>query len=473
MDLSTLLSIIRLTELKESKRNALLSLIIQLSLAYFIAIALVIVSRFVGYVNYIIHNNSVMFIIILSLALLIIIADILTRKYVSYTIDTLLERLNLKINSDNNFRRDLINVSTNLNNENKLYDLINMLFGKDNIEKKPLDLLAVSSVTSNFAHIILLSLGFVLLNEVYINLFSYWYTKISIFTLIISYVLFTRNKIISGEEEEQIKYESFAISYISLLINRMLNTKFTKNKSTTDKIIHYLFTYIGVPLSMYTVVNSLFSVDSNNYPQKMPNVNLIHITDHEASDKCCVKESEKDKVKLSEKDRIKLEEKRKKCEENIRSFLSYMSEKVGAESPINMNKEEFTEFVCKRVENFKKGENNKLFTLLCNKDSSLIAPFDLGNIKIYKGYIYLEESYNIERVLRNTEILNNSIILLIRVGKSISVISIIRLRVKLSIEDTILLRNKTVRNGNKIIDYFKENPINYNCDLDLAIFITQ
>jgi hypothetical protein len=467
MDLLTLLlSIIRLTELKESKRNAILSLIVQLSFAYFIA--LVIVSRFVGFVNYII-----IFIIILSLILLIIITDISMKKYVLYTIDTLIETLNLKINGDNNIRQDIINAVNILNDKNKLYDLINKLIEKDNIERKQLGRLIVSSVISNFAHIILLSLGFVLLNEVYTNLFSYRYIMISVFTLIVSYTLFIRNKIISSKEEEQIKYESFAISYISLLINRMLNTKFTKNKSTTDKIIYYLFTYIGVPLSMYTVVNSLFSVDSNNYPQKMPNVNLIHITDHEASDTCCVKESEKDKVKLSEKDKIKLEEKRKKCEENIRSFLSYMAEKVGAESPINMKKEEFTEFVCKRVENFKKGENNKLFTLLCNKDSSLIAPYDLGNIKIYKGYIYLEESHNIEKVLRNTEILNNSIILLIKVGKSISVISIIRLRVKLSIEDTILLRNKTVRNGNKIIDYFKENPINYNCDLDLAMFISQ
>jgi len=73
MDLSTLLSIIRLTELKESKRNAILSLIVQLSFAYFIA--LVIVSRFVGFVNYII-----MFIIMLSLILLIIITDISMKK---------------------------------------------------------------------------------------------------------------------------------------------------------------------------------------------------------------------------------------------------------------------------------------------------------------------------------------------------------------------------------------------------------
>jgi len=464
MDLSTLLSIIGLTELKESKRNALLSLIVQLSFAYFIA--LVIVSRFVGYVNYIAYNNLVEFIIILSLMLLIIITDILIKKYVLYTlINTLLETLNLKINSDNNFRRDIINASKNLNDKNKLYDLINKLFEKDNIEIKQLGLFIVSSVINYFAYIILLSIGFVLLNEVYTNLFSYRYTMISIFTLIVSYMLFIRNKIISSEEEEQIKYEKVATSYISLLINRMLNTKFTKNISTIDKIIYYLFTYIGVPLSMYTVVNSLFSVDSNNYPQKTLNVNLIYITDHEVSDKCCVKESEKDKIKL--------EEMRKKCEENIGSFLSYMAGKVGAKSVINMNKKEFTEFVCDLVKSFKKEENNKLFTLLCNKDSSLIAPYDLGNIKIYKGYLYVEESYNIERVLRNTEILNNSIILLTRVGKSISVTSLIRLRVKLSIEDIILWNNKTIDKGRKFVYYFKNNPVNYECDLDLVISISQ
>jgi len=464
MDLSTLLSIIGLTELKESKRNALLSLIVQLSFAYFIA--LVIVSRFVGYVNYIAYNNLVEFIIILSLMLLIIITDILIKKYVLYTlINTLLETLNLKINSDNNFRRDIINASKNLNDKNKLYDLINKLFEKDNIEIKQLGLFIVSSVINYFAYIILLSIGFVLLNEVYTNLFSYRYTMISIFTLIVSYMLFIRNKIISSEEEEQIKYEKVATSYISLLINRMLNTKFTKNISTIDKIIYYLFTYIGVPLSMYTVVNSLFSVDSNNYPQKTLNVNLIYITDHEVSDKCCVKESEKDKIKL--------EEMRKKCEENIGSFLSYMAGKVGAKSVINMNKKEFTEFVCDIVKSFKKEENNKLFTLLCNKDSSLIAPYDLGNIKIYKGYLYVEESYNIERVLRNTEILNNSIILLTRVRKSISVTSLIRLRVKLSIEDIILWNNKTIDKGRKFVYYFKNNPVNYECDLDLVISISQ
>ena len=459
-----LLSIIRLTELKESKRNALLSLIVQLSFAYFIA--LVIVSRFVGYVNYITYNNLVEFIIILSLILLIIITDILIKKYVSYTlINTLLETLNLKINSDNNFRRDIINASKNLNDKNKLYDLINKLFEKDNIEIKQLGLFIVSSVINYFAYIILLSIGFVLLNEVYTNLFSYRYTMISIFTLIVSYMLFIRNKIISSEEEEQIKYEKVATSYISLLINRMLNTKFTKNISTIDKIIYYLFTYIGVPLGMYTVVNSLFSVDSNNYPQKTLNVNLIYITDHEVSDKCCVKESEKDKIKL--------EEMRKKCEENIGSFLSYMAEKVGAKSVTIMDKKEFTEFVCKHVKIFKKEENNKLFTLLCNKDSSLVAPYDFGNIKIYKGHLYVEESYKIERVLRNTEILNNSIILLTREEKSISVTSFIRLRVELGIEDTILLGNKIVKNGNKITYYFKENLVNYKCDLDLAIFISQ
>jgi len=464
MDLSTLLSIIGLTELKESKRNALLSLIVQLSFAYFIA--LVIVSRFVGYVNYITYNNLVEFIIILSLMLLIIITDILIKKYVSYMlINTLLDTLNLKINSDDNFRRDIINASKNLNDKNKLYDLINKLFEKDNIEIKQLGLFIVSSVINYFAYIILLSIGFVLLNEVYTNLFSYRYTMISIFTLIVSYMLFIRNKIISSEEEEQIKYEKVATSYISLLINRMLNTKFTKNISTIDKIIYYLFTYIGVPLSMYTVVNSLFSVDSNNYPQKTLNVNLIYITDHEVSDKCCVKESEKDKIKL--------EEMRKKCEENIGSFLSYMAGKVGAKSVINMNKKEFTEFVCDIVKSFKKEENNKLFTLLCNKDSSLIAPYDLGNIKIYKGYLYVEESYNIERVLRNTEILNNSIILLTRVGKSISVTSLIRLRVKLSIEDIILWNNKTIDKGRKFVYYFKNNPVNYECDLDLVISISQ
>lgn len=396
------------------------------------------------------------------------------KKYVLYTIDTLLETLNLKINGDNNIRQDIINAVNILNDKNKLYDLINKLIEKDNIERKQLGRLIVSSVIIHLAYIILLFMGFVLLNEVYTNLFSFRYIMILVFTLIVSYTLFTRNKIISSEEEEQIKYESFAISYISLLINRMLNTKFTKNKSITDKIIYYFFTYIGVPLSMYTVVNSLFSVDSNNNPQKTLDVKLlIHIIDHEELDKCCVKESEKDKVKLSEKDKIKLEERQRKCEENIRSFLSYMAEKVGAESPINLNKKEFTEFVCKRVENFKKGENNKLFTLLCNKDSSLIAPYDLGNIKIYKGYIYFEESYNIERVLRNTEILNNSIILLTREGKSLSITSLIRLRVKLSVEDVISLPNKIVNKGNKTTYYFKENLVNYKCDLDLAIFISQ
>ncbi len=441
MDLSTLLSIIRLTELKESKRNAILSLIVQLSFAYFIA--LVIVSRFVGFVNYII-----MFIIILSLILLIIITDISMKKYVLYTIDTLIETLNLKINGDNNIRQDIINAVNILNDKNKLYDLINKLIEKDNIERKQLGRLIVSSVISNFAHIILLSLGFVLLNEVYTNLFSYRYIMISVFTLIVSYMLLIRSKIISSKEDEQIKYESFTISYISLLINRMLNTKFTKNKSTTDKIIYYLFTYIGVPLSMYTVVNSFFSVDSNNNPQKTPDINLIYIIDHEELDKCGGKVPE---------------ERRMKCEENIGSFLSYMAEKVGAKSLINMNKKEFTELVCDRVKNFKKEENNKLFTLLCNKDSSPIAPYDLGNIKIYMGHLYFEESYTIERVLRNTEILNNSIILLTRVGKSISFTSLIRLRVKLSIGGDYLLYNKGRSR-------YQEEHVNCECNLDLAIF---
>jgi hypothetical protein len=389
-----------------------------------------------------------MFIIILSLILLIIITDISMKKYVLYTIDTLIETLNLKINGDNNIRQDIINAVNILNDKNKLYDLINKLIEKDSIERKQLGRLIVSSVIIHLAYIILLFMGFVLLNEVYTNLFSYRYIMISVFTLIVSYTLFIRNKIISSKEEEQIKYESFAISYISLLINHMLNTKFTKNKSTTDKIIYYLFTYIGVPFSMYTVVNSLFSVDSNNNPQKTPDINLIYIIDHEELDKCGGKVPE---------------ERRMKCEENIGSFLSYMAEKVGAKSVINMNKKEFTKFVCDQVKNFKKEENNKLFTLLCNKDSSPIAPYDLGNIRIYKHYLYFEESYTIERVLRNTEILNNSIILLTRVGKSISFTSLIRLRVKLSIGDDYLLYDKKGR-------VTEEKHVNCECDLDLAIF---
>ena len=247
--LSTLLSIIRLTELKESKRNALLFLIIQLSVAYFIA--LVIVSRFVRYVNYITYNNLVELIIILSLILLIVITDVFIKKYVSYIlINTLFETLNLKINSDNNFRQEIINASKNLNDKNnasknlndknKLYDLINKLFEKDNIEIKQLGLFIVSSIINYFAYIILPSIGFILLNEVYTNLFSYRYTMISIFTLIVSYMLFIRNKIISSEEEEQIEYQQVATSYISSLINRILNTKFTKNTTTIDKIINYL-----------------------------------------------------------------------------------------------------------------------------------------------------------------------------------------------------------------------------------------
>ena len=108
-----------------------------------------------------------------------------------------------------------------------------------------------------------------------------------------------------------------------------------------------------------------------------------------------------------------------------------------------------------------------------HKIHGLSETVDDGNIKIYKGHLYVEESYKIERVLRNTEILNNSIILLTRVEKSISVTSLIRLRVELSIEDTILLGNKIVKNGNKIKYCFKENLVNYKCDLDLAIFISQ
>ena len=241
-----LLSIIRLTELKESKRNALLSLIVQLSVAYFIA--LVIVSYFVGYVNYITHNNLVEFIIVLSLIMLIIVTDIFIKKYISYMLINIpLETLNLKINSDNNFRREIISASKNLDDKNKLYDLINKLFEKDNIEIKQLGLFIISSVINYFAYIILLSVGFILLNEVYSNLFSYRYTMISFFTFIVSYILFIRNKIISNEEEEQIEYGKVATSYISLLINRMLNTKFTRNTTAIDKIISVSYTHLTLP----------------------------------------------------------------------------------------------------------------------------------------------------------------------------------------------------------------------------------
>ncbi|PVU77890.1 hypothetical protein DDW12_05075 [Sulfolobus islandicus] len=56
-------------------------------------------------------------------------------------------------------------------------------------------------------------------------------------------------------------------------------------------------------------------------------------------------------------------------------------------------------------------------------------------------------------------------------GEEVS--SLIRLRVKLSIEDTILLCNKTIDKGRKIAFHYKKNPANYECDLDLAIFISQ
>ena len=464
--LSTLLSIIRLTELKESKRNALLFLIIQLSVAYFIA--LVIVSRFVRYVNYITYNNLVELIIILSLILLIVITDIFIKKYVSYIlINTLFETLNLKINSDNNFRQEIINASKNLNDKNKLYDLINKLFEKDNIEIKQLGLFIVSSIINYFAYIILPSIGFILFNEVYTNLFSYRYTMISIFTLIVSYMLFIRNKIISSEEEEQIEYQQVATSYISSLINRILNTKFTKNTATIDKIINYLFTYIGVPLSMYTVVNSLFSNDNNNYPQKTPNVNLIYIIDDEVLNKCCVKKSEKDKIKFRDS--------KKKCEENIKSFLSYIAEKFGAKSVVNMDTKKFTELVCDLIKSFKKEENNNL----CDKVDSLIEPYDLSDIMMYEGYLYIEDSYKIEKAMRIPDILDilknpkYSVILSTRVGKSISFTYLIRLRVKLSIEDTILFINKIGYNGRKEEHTYKRELVNYKCDLDLAIFISQ
>nr|WP_252183452.1 site-specific integrase [Sulfolobus islandicus] len=164
--------------------------------------------------------------------MLIIVTDIFIKKYISKFSNILLETLNLKINSDNNFRREIINASKNHNDKNKLYDLINKTFEKDNIEIKQLGLFIISSVINNFAYIILLSIGFILLNEVYSNLFSSRYTTISIFTLIVSYMLFIRNKIISSEEEEQIEYEKVATSYISSLINRILNTKFTENTTT-------------------------------------------------------------------------------------------------------------------------------------------------------------------------------------------------------------------------------------------------
>jgi len=69
-------------------------------------------------------------------------------------------------------------------------------------------------------------------------------------------------------------------------------------------------------------------------------------------------------------------------------------------------------------------------------------------------------------VLRNTEILNNSIILLTRVGKSISFTSLIRLRVKLSVGDDYLLYDKNGR-------VTGEKHVNCECNLDLAIFISQ
>lgn len=485
-----LLLLTRLSKLRESKRNALLSLIVQLAVTYFIAY--IIVCHYAPFVTFVSYYTLVLSGLAVIFLIVIIVSDILIKKYTSNTyIDTLIKTLNMKINTDKNFRKAVLNVSQDPNNKTKIDDLITKYF-KENIEVKKISYFILISIANGLAYILLLSVNFILLNEVYHNVFSYDDRLILCFTGIAAYILFIRNEIIANEKEDQTKYERFAILYFSSLMNRIINTKYVKNTKNFDKIIYYLLMYISVPLSIYTVVNSLFSNDNTSNSQKTINATLIYISNDEVLKESCIKGSPEMEIK---------------CEENIKSFLTYIAKKFNAKIAMR-NKEDFIKSICSHI---KKAEieNSEPFNSLCNKNndskgndskssnkssnnngdstiknndgknSDILVPYNIGKINMLNGNLFLSDMYKIEKLLENVEILDisksfNSIIILTKEGESVSGTSLIMLRTELEIKDVIVeLKENTKIGAKKFTVKFKKTPISCNCNLNYAIFLSE
>ncbi|ADL18775.1 hypothetical protein ASAC_0368 [Acidilobus saccharovorans 345-15] len=520
MDFSTLLTIIRLTMIKESKRNALLSLIVQLAVAYFIAYGISLFSP------QFLHNLWALDILIVtSLLLIVISADIVMRECIDSFINVFLKSMNKEMNKEE-FREgffNALNVLKDPNNIGKLDDLLNEYFVRGDFFKeykeevkrrKSCSILAridanlaytllLPAVFGNLAYALLLPIVFILINNLHQGIFSNVDIRVLIILVgITAYSLFVRNKIIASREKEyQSRYEEIIVSYISsLLLEQIINSRYIKIKNRYNRVLHLLLTYVGVPLNMYTVFNSLSdSGDNTTNSQETTTASLIYIIDEKVLNKSYLGRPQ------SKNEKEDVDEKRLKIEEDIMSFLSLAKEALGAKSLMMMDKREFTEFVCRLAEEAgmrKESPFNDLCNDSGNKDNNYnetknnenkdLIPYDIGEIEMSappyiplpSPYIpYINSIYKLQKLLRISETNDalkppHSIIFLIREGKSVSVNLLIMLRATLSIKDKIIdpkdlaLSDTKDQSSKKCRAKCKIKPVDYSYDLNFAIFLS-
>ncbi|MGC9107828.1 MAG: hypothetical protein ACP5IE_06540 [Infirmifilum sp.] len=303
---------------------------------------------------------------------------------------------------------------------------------------------------------------------------------------IAAYSLFVRNTIIASREKEyQIRYEVI-IPLFSSLAEQIINSRYIKIKNEYSRVLYLLITYVGDPLNIYTVFNSLFDSGDNttNPPEKKVTASLIYIMDEKVLNKNYLDRPQ------SKNEKEDVDEKSKEIEKNIMSFLSLAKDTLGAESLVMMDKREFTESVCDLAEKAKIRKEPP-FNDLCdssgnkdidhnktkNNENKNLMPYDIGEIEMIQGSSYINSIYKLQKLLRVLETndalkLPHSIIFLIRTGKSVSAILLIMLRATLRIREKIMDPKKSIWSGTKIRVVKKEKPFNYNYDLNFAIFLS-
>ncbi|MGC9107827.1 MAG: hypothetical protein ACP5IE_06535 [Infirmifilum sp.] len=195
MDFSTLLTLIRVIGgIKESKRNALLSLIVQLTVAYFIAYGISLFSP------QFLHNLWALDTsVIVSLLLIVVLADIIISECTDALIDVFLKSMNKEINNKEEFRKEFFNVLKDVlkdpNNIGELYDLLKKYFDREDFDKEYKEeakrrkscsivaridgnlayaLLLSAFIFINLAYALLLSIIFILINNLHQGIFLMW-----------------------------------------------------------------------------------------------------------------------------------------------------------------------------------------------------------------------------------------------------------------------------------------------------------
>ena len=458
--LSTLMSLLRFTEYKENKRSAILALATQLSLAYLLAY-LVILRYFKSYACFLNHHTWFHVLLISVYIVSLFLIDKSVKKYVSDNlINTLLKTFNKKLNTDEDFRKAFLDLSQNFSNEIKINEIISNYF-KEEVNVKHMRLFAILSFFFYFVYFLLLSTVLITINGIYNNVFTSNTSHTSILVLIIAYFLFIGRKLIADRKGLQIEHERLAISVVSSFVSTIKNVIYFK------KIIYCIYVCIAAPLNPYTAFNSLFESESNQSSQNSPSIYLIYLLEEQNENGQINDGNNAQKLMSNNKKEKENEAKRMECEENVQSFLHYLSDKIGAKSVQTMTKDELNKIFCEKFKNYEITTNG-FASWLCNNS---LADDKIIEVRLLFKRIPFDDSYKIESLFRSMEELFNtsrSVMLFERVGGNINSTYLTLLRFRLRIEDLIL----TPHSANHKKEIYRKKNVPCNREITLIVVVS-